>query len=238
MATTAWFGESLKSTALAAANLSANQFYAVTVGVSGVALVAAAGVGGVKVLVNKPQQGDPAQLWDIGETKMIAGAAVTVGQILMTDSSGRFIPWVDNGVNVPIGECRSPATQAGELFTGFIWPTGAGATPSEPSAVDGLTAAGTNQATALQLTANLSRLTTVSASTGAALIAAVPGAEAVVVNAGASTLAIYGNAGNTDTIDGTAGSTGVTLSTAHRIARFTCFAVGKWVSDLGGAVAT
>ena len=125
MAETAYFGETLKSGSglLAAADLSGKQFYAVTVGASGVSLVAQAGTAGVKVLTNKPQQGDACALVDIGETKAVAGAAITKGARVMTDASGRFIPYVNNGTNVPVGEARMAASNAGDVITIFLIPT-------------------------------------------------------------------------------------------------------------------
>ncbi len=234
MTVTAWFGESLKSTALAAADLSGNEFYAVQVGSTGVTLVSTQGASQVKVLTNKPKIGDPAQLWDAGETKMIAGAAITVGQTLMTDTSGRFIPYVDNGVNVPVGECRSPASVAGDIFTGLIWPapsTGAG----QNAILDGITAhAGGGQASAVQLTNGWNRVTTVAtAADSVQLPAALPGSQVLVINdAAANSLQVFGKNGNTDTIDGTAGATGEAIAAAKR-RLFFCLTAGAWQSLLG-----
>lgn len=86
---------------------------------AGATLVSVAGVGGVKVLGNKPQQGDPCQLFDTGEVKVVAGAALAVGQIVMSDANGRAVPWIDTGSNAPVGECRVPANAANDICT--IW---------------------------------------------------------------------------------------------------------------------
>lgn len=104
------------------------------------------------------------------------------------------------------------------------------------SAGTGLTASGTNQGTALALTKNINNVTTVASSTGVALPAPVAGMKVVVINAGANTLAIYGH--GSDTIDGTAGATGTTLSVAHRIATFYAVSSSAWISSLGGAVSS
>src|SRR6266404_5882857 len=121
---TAYFGEQpMKSTQLAAASLTTKQFYAVTVGSTGVTLIASIGAGQVKVLTNKPDAGEACNLVDLGETKVIAGAAVVKGALVMTDASGRFIPYTNNGVHVPVGEARMAASVAGDVFTILIWPT-------------------------------------------------------------------------------------------------------------------
>ena len=59
----------------------------------------------------------------------------------------------------------------------------------------GLTATGTNQATALQLTNADNEFTTVAAGTGAILYAGSPGDEQSVYNGGANILRIYPDSG-------------------------------------------
>lgn len=101
----------------------------------------------------------------------------------------------------------------------------------------GLTATGTNQATALQLPALISMFSidTVAANTGVALPQCVAGTSIDLRNAGASTLSIYGSttansavspAAN-DTINGTAGSTAYTILT-NTNATFFCAKNGAW----------
>lgn len=234
MAVTAWFGESLKSTALAAADLSAKQFYAVTVGSTGVSLVATQGKGGIKILTNKPLQGDPCQLWDIGETKAIAGAAITVGQMLMTDTSGRLIPWVDASGQIAVAEARSPATTSGEVFTAFVFPNTAEHTYSGAAPA----AAGSSRADATQLTATFNDLTVVGSGQGVILPPALPGEVCIVSNyitASGNAVKIYGN--GSDTIDGVAAATGVTLTDSATVGLvlFYCTTAAAWHSMKSGA---
>lgn len=66
----------------------------------------------------------------------------------------------------------------------------------------GLTAAGTNQATALTLTSNYSRFSTVASGTGAALPRAHAQPEHVIYNGGANALTVYPT--GTETINGSA----------------------------------
>src|SRR6202012_4498958 len=91
---------------------------------------------------------------------------------------------------------------------------------NQVSWASGLTATGTTRATGLQLTAVLNHIATAAASTGVNLPPATLGAMVLVLNYGANTMAIYSAQlalfpGNTDTIDGVAGSTGTTLTAAH-----------------------
>jgi hypothetical protein len=93
------------------------------------------------------------------------------------------------------------------------------------SSKDALTATGSNQGTALLITAMQSRFTTVAASTGAILPVAVAGMDLTIINAGANGLQVYGN--GTDTINGTAGATGVTLA-AGKTAQYITTVAGAW----------
>jgi hypothetical protein len=102
----------------------------------------------------------------------------------------------------------------------------------------GLTATGTNQATALQLAANLNEFDTVASGAGCALPRATLGGYCYVFNYGANTLAIYGNPVSNDTIDTVAAATGTTLTAAHRGAQFICLKPGAWISFLMGAISS
>lgn len=93
------------------------------------------------------------------------------------------------------------------------------------SAIDALTATGTNQGTALVVTAMQNRFTTVATSTGAILPIAVAGMSVVIINAGANGLQVYGN--GSDTINGIAGATGVTLA-AGKTADYITTVAGAW----------
>ena len=77
-----------------------------------------------------------------------------------------------------------------------------------------LTAAGTNQATALQLSAVVNAIGTTASSTGVKLPPCEAGAIVYVYNGGASTLQIYTNETSGVTMNAAvAGSTGVALGT-------------------------
>lgn len=92
-----------------------------------------------------------------------------------------------------------------------------------------LTAAGTDRATALQLAAQVNNLSTVAASTGATLPVGVVGMAIWVYNNGANAAQIY--ASGSETINGTAGATGIALANGKtQVFHFT--AANTWVSVL------
>lgn len=83
------------------------------------------------------------------------------------------------------------------------------------SAAYGITAVGTTQATALQLTSVINQVDTAAASTGVNLplstgTRSVPFQFCYIVNNGANTITVYAAQGSSDTINGTAGATGIT----------------------------
>jgi len=98
-------------------------------------------------------------------------------------------------------------------------------------------AAGTSQATATQLTTRINYVTTGSGSAlGVILPAAHLGHVIYIFNVGTGqTLTVFGN--GTDTVDGQAATTGVSLSNNNRCAFF-CVAAGTWVSAQLGAVSS
>jgi hypothetical protein len=115
---------------------------------------------------------------------------------------------------------------------------GTTAFPQQASTATGLTAAGTNQATALALTKVINVVTTAAASTGVALPSAATvgiGGYVIIFNAGANAIKVYGAVGSSDTIDGTAGATGVTLTNALRCEYYVT-AAGVWRSAQLGVV--
>lgn len=114
----------------------------------------------------------------------------------------------------------------------------AGATPfaSHASVATGLTAAGTTRADALALTKEINVIGTAAASTGVVLPASATvgiGGKVTIFNNGANAIKVYG--AGSDTIDGTAGSTGVTLTNALRC-EYIVVAAGTFISAQLGAV--
>lgn len=75
-------------------------------------------------------------------------------------------------------------------------------------------ALGTTRADALQLNRAFTRLSTVASGTGVILPTGVIGMAITIVNSGANPVKVYAN--GSETIDGTAGSTGVTLTNGNR----------------------
>lgn len=97
----------------------------------------------------------------------------------------------------------------------------------------GLTAkAGGGQATATQLLNGLNEITTCATNADSVqLPPAIAGTRVYVGNSGVANATVYGKNGRTDTINGTAGSTGFTLATTKN-ATFFCAVTGKWRVNL------
>jgi len=95
-----------------------------------------------------------------------------------------------------------------------------------------LTAAGTTRADALQLAAEINRVSTAASGTGVILPVGVVGMVITVLNAGANLMKVYASA--SETIDGTAGSNGVSLSAAARC-DYIFTVANTWISALRGA---
>lgn len=173
----------------------------------------------------------------IGGTTPAAGAFTT----LTASNTVTLSPANHNVVLSPTGTGTvtiAPAT-AGTLdkvAIGGTTPALAQFTYVGQSAATGLTASGTDRTGALQLAKAVNVLGTVASGTGV-ILPAIPavGAQVIVSNQGANTVAIYGNGSNT--IDGTAGATGITMAATHR-AMFIATSASAWISVLLGAVAS
>jgi hypothetical protein len=96
-----------------------------------------------------------------------------------------------------------------------------------------LTATGTTRADALQLAKEVNRLTTVASGTGVILPVGVVGMCIRIYQSGASPVKVYASA--SETIDGVAGATGVTLTNALRC-EYEFVAANTWISAQLGVV--
>jgi len=100
-----------------------------------------------------------------------------------------------------------------------------------------ITPAGSTAATATVINAVTTQLGTAASTTGAVFPPAGPlvglTPPLLIINDGTAAIHVYAN--GTDTIDNTAGTTGVTLTNAHRCF-FTPVAAGKWSSGPEGGV--
>ena len=94
---------------------------------------------------------------------------------------------------------------------------------------EGLTAAGTNQATAYAMTAADNEFTTVAAGTGAVLYAGSPGDEQLVFNAGANALKVYPPSGSKINALPTDQAVLIPKNTA---CTFKCLTTTRWVGVL------
>lgn len=83
------------------------------------ALVAAAGAQAYGILQNKPALGEVADVGIYGITKAVAGATITRGSYLMTDTSGRLVAWVAGSGYAQLGVAIESAV-VGQIFTAYI----------------------------------------------------------------------------------------------------------------------
>lgn len=127
------------------------------------------------------------------------------------------------------------AVTSGSVATGTVTATGnVSALYLDVSTGAGLTAAGTDRATALALTKAVNVIGTAAASTGVVLPAAATvgiGGKVVIFHNGANAIKVYG--AGSDTIDGVAGATGVSLTNALRCEYFVTAALTYLSAQLG-----
>lgn len=142
-------------------------------------------------------------------------------------------------LTVPGQQVQTPLTgyEEVEVAAGPVFTVATTAAIADTALVDQtVTATGSSRTGAYAIVANITNVTTAAASTGVVLPAAVkPGARRTIFNNGANAITVYAN--GTDTIDGTAGATGVTLTNGNRC-QYIEVATGKWISALLGATSS
>ncbi|WP_024873150.1 hypothetical protein [Tolumonas lignilytica] len=101
------------------------------------------------------------------------------------------------------------------------------------SYTNGITArAGGGQSSAIQLTTNINRVTTVAtAGDSVKLPASAPGLQIIVVNSGANSMQVFG--AGTDTINGVATATGISQM-PNSVYNYVCTVAGTWVCESVG----
>jgi hypothetical protein len=105
----------------AAADLSAGQFLAVKITAArAVNLASTGGEAIYGILQNKPTAGQAADVGIFGISKARAGAAITAGAYLMTDTSARLITVVTTSHRV--AQALEAATAADQIITVVIGP--------------------------------------------------------------------------------------------------------------------
>jgi len=108
----------------AAADLSGNQYYFVEIGATGVTVCDAATDIPLGVLQNKPGSGAAAAVRVTGISKVIAGGAISVGNPVGTDASGRaraLTPGTDTTAYIR-GIALEAASAANEIISVLLLP--------------------------------------------------------------------------------------------------------------------
>lgn len=99
------------------ADLSAKQFFCVKLaGAFAVDVPSASTDAVVGVLQNKPKSGDAAEVATAGVSKCVAGAAITAGAKVMSDTTGKVIAYVGSAGNTCIGIALEAATQSADVI--------------------------------------------------------------------------------------------------------------------------
>jgi hypothetical protein len=106
-------------TLAAAADLSAKQFFLVTVDSNGKAALSGAGEQSLGVLQNDPTSGKGAAVRVMGVTKVVYGAGVTAGDKVTSDASGKAIKATAASVSA-----GTPEPLAGSHVIGIALKTG------------------------------------------------------------------------------------------------------------------
>ena len=113
----------IKATEPAAGDLSAKQFYFMIWSSSNVTTATAVTDACTGVLQNKPAAaGRAAELIVVGPTKVVAGAAISAGALLTTDTSGRAVtvtPGTDTTKYI-LGRAMEAAGAAGDIIEAFV----------------------------------------------------------------------------------------------------------------------
>ena len=104
-------------TEVAAADLSAKQFFAVALGATGWAL-GGANEQGIGVLQNDPISGAAATVQLDGISKAVAGAAITKGAKLMTNAAGKLVT-ATIGLHI-VAEAKAAAGADGDVIPVII----------------------------------------------------------------------------------------------------------------------
>lgn len=122
----AGFGEVMALSASAAADLSAAQYHilrwtgAGTVNIASHA-AATAVLGAMGVLQNKPGNGQAATVGYFGESKVVAGGALTVNTLITNNGSGRAA--AAGSGDIVVGRVLDTAGADGDVVRALIFPT-------------------------------------------------------------------------------------------------------------------
>ncbi|GEO26237.1 hypothetical protein AAC03nite_20220 [Alicyclobacillus acidoterrestris] len=108
-----------------AADLSGSQYCAVTVDSNGNAVLPKAGGVAIGILQNNPKADQTASVRVEGVSYMVASAAITAGQLVTVDATGKAAP-ASTG-NYVLGVALDTVAAAGEQISVLLKPIGASA---------------------------------------------------------------------------------------------------------------
>ncbi len=162
---------------------------------------------------------------------LTAGAAPSLSIAAPTNGTVAIDGATIGGVTPGAGTFSTVSIAAGSIngtVIGNTSPTLANFTFVRQTTTTGITATGTTRSDSVTLTTPINNITTTASGTGATLPSAVAGNDVIVYNNGANTLKLYG--ASSDTINGVAGSTGITLAAGSAI-ELIAVATATWLSS-------
>lgn len=108
----------------AAADLSAKQYHIVRLSAANLCNQASLATDSdtIGVLQNKPQSGEFATVAFAGLSKVVAGAAITAGDVFSSNGSGRAITVVSGDLGMSVGRAITAPGADGDVFDAQIWP--------------------------------------------------------------------------------------------------------------------
>lgn len=105
----------------AAADLSAKQYYMVTLASETTCNVAGAGEVAAGILINEPESGDACDIFSHGEGEVKVAAALVINSPFKSDASGLAV-LADTDTDHIVGWTRSAATAAGDVVKCLVAP--------------------------------------------------------------------------------------------------------------------
>lgn len=221
--------------------------------ITGSGLIIESAIGGIVAGTTRNRGGATPLTREINQIDVstVTGAGVAVGDgvVLMPAQIGLDVTVINNTNNlIQVYAAGSDtlnsiagatgiaiAPFASELFECAVagqWKveSGVGTAGALPTvlALDGITALGNSQGTAVALVMDLNRVVSAAAGTGVVLPVAKAGLDIMILNRGANAIQVYGN--GSDTVDDIAGPTGVTQMIRSEV-WFTCYADGAWYTN-------
>jgi hypothetical protein len=98
----------------AAADLSSSQYFVVSLDASGDIVLADVAAVPIGILQNDPESGDTGTVMQVGESRAVAGAAITIEAAVASDANGKLRTAVAS--DIPVGRALEAASADGDII--------------------------------------------------------------------------------------------------------------------------